>query len=120
MSNKDTYEKSDVQAKPVIIFMIYMAFLCIFTFIVCSVIFRACEKGFEFLDTKPHNMFTKQTPPDSPLLLIHEPANYKAALAKENAKLHGYGWVSKEAGVAYIPIDQAKSLYLKKTSKKVL
>ncbi|MFT7637725.1 MAG: hypothetical protein ACI9Y8_001503 [Candidatus Omnitrophota bacterium] len=118
MSPKDTYEKSDVEAKPVVIFMIYMAVLCIFTFVVCAVIFRGFEKGFEFIDTKPHNMFNKQTPPDSPLLLIDEPANYQVALSKENTKLHGYGWLSKEAGIAHIPIEEAKALYLKKKLKK--
>jgi hypothetical protein len=45
-----------------------------------------------------------------PQLLTNEPMALQTQRENEQKKLHGYGWVNQAAGVAQIPIDQAKKL----------
>jgi hypothetical protein len=49
-----------------------------------------------------------------PKLMIVEPMNLKDVRTEEQAQLHGYGWMDEKAGIAHIPIDQAKKLTLER------
>lgn len=50
----------------------------------------------------------------SPSLQTTPWTDLKKLRSDENAYLHSYGWVDESAGVARIPIDQAKALLLRK------
>jgi hypothetical protein len=50
----------------------------------------------------------------SPQLLTNEPAVLKQVRESEQQVLHGYGWVDEKAGIARMPIDEAKKLILKR------
>ena len=52
--------------------------------------------------------------PRSPSLLTDEPANLHKFQADETKKLEGYGWIDERAGVARVPIEQAKKLILQR------
>lgn len=45
-----------------------------------------------------------------PQLLTNEPAVLQILRRTESERLHGYGWVDQQAGIAQIPIDEAKKL----------
>jgi hypothetical protein len=47
-----------------------------------------------------------------PPLLTDEPSVLAKQRDAEQKRLHGYGWVNQGAGVAHIPIDEAKKLIL--------
>ena len=47
-----------------------------------------------------------------PQLLTNEPMNLQQQRDKEQKVLHGYGWVNQGAGIARMPIDEAKKLLL--------
>ena len=49
-----------------------------------------------------------------PKLMTVEPMHLKDVRAAEQQELHGYGWVDEKAGVARIPIDEAKKLTLER------
>ena len=49
-----------------------------------------------------------------PQLLTNEPMNLRQQRDKEQKVLHGYGWVNQGAGIARMPIDEAKKLILER------
>ena len=62
---------------------------------------------------------TRETPYFSrnvggPQLLTDEPRALREERDKEAKRLHGYGWISQPAGVAHVPIEQAKKLILER------
>jgi hypothetical protein len=68
--------------------------------------------------TMPNNqvgtaVFTPETVA-GPHLLTNEPVNLQEQRDKEQKLLHGYGWVNQAAGVARMPIDEAKKLIVER------
>lgn len=51
---------------------------------------------------------------NGPQLLTNEPMALQMQREAEQKKLHGYAWVNQGAGVAQIPIDQAKKLIVER------
>ncbi len=49
-----------------------------------------------------------------PKLMTGEPMNLRDMRTEEQTQLHGYGWMNEKAGVAHIPIDEAKKLTLER------
>ena len=49
-----------------------------------------------------------------PKLMTGEPVHLKEMRTEEQAQLHGYGWMDEKAGVAHIPIEEAKRLTLER------
>jgi hypothetical protein len=58
-------------------------------------------------------IFTPETVA-GPHLLTNEPMNLQQQRDKEQKVLHSYGWVNQAAGVARIPIDEAKKLIVER------
>ena len=50
----------------------------------------------------------------SPQLITSEPALLRTLRGTEQKALHEYGWVDQKAGVARVPIDQAKKLIVER------
>ena len=53
-------------------------------------------------------------PAPQPQLLTNEPAALRQLRETEDQALHQYGWVDQAAGVARVPIDQAKKLLIER------
>ncbi|MGH9372317.1 MAG: hypothetical protein ACRD15_12360 [Vicinamibacterales bacterium] len=49
-----------------------------------------------------------------PLLLTSEPTALQKQRAGEQERLHGGGWVNEQAGIAFIPIEEAKKLVVQR------
>jgi hypothetical protein len=49
-----------------------------------------------------------------PKLMTGEPSYLSQVRTEEEQQLHGYGWVDEKAGVARIPIDEAKKLTIER------
>jgi len=62
----------------------------------------------------PASPLAKRTVPPEPRLQIEAPKDLKSLQAAEQEVLTTYAWVSKEAGVARIPIERAMQLVLER------
>ena len=66
--------------------------------------------------TMPNNQIGKAVfSPETvggPQLLANEPMALEKQRDTEQKRLHGYGWVNQGAGVAHMPIEEAKKLIL--------
>jgi hypothetical protein len=60
----------------------------------------------------------EQRLPPEPRLEIDSGANLARLRAEEDARLNGYGWVDKRAGVVRIPIERAMVLMVEREKKK--
>ena len=49
-----------------------------------------------------------------PRLLTNEPKELQKQRSEEATRLHGYGWANQSAGVAFMPIENAKKLILER------
>ena len=52
--------------------------------------------------------------PPAPRLLEHEPENLLKFRMEETKKLEGYGWMDEKAGIARVPIEEAKKLIVQR------
>jgi hypothetical protein len=57
--------------------------------------------------------YQQQAPPE-PRLQIHPQQDLRDLRAREDALLHGYGWVDKNTGVARIPIEEAMKIVVQR------
>jgi hypothetical protein len=58
------------------------------------------------------------SPPGAPALQV-EPAKDMVELKAANeAKLNAYGWIDEDAGIAHIPIDEAKRLVVERARER--
>jgi hypothetical protein len=57
--------------------------------------------------------YQQQAPPE-PRLQIHPQQDLRDLRAREDAMLHGYGWVDKNTGVAHIPIEDAMRIVVQR------
>ena len=64
---------------------------------------------FNARDSRPRTIATPE-PFAQPQLQINPELDLQTWQATQEAWLHGYGWISEEAGVAHIPIERAMEL----------
>lgn len=57
--------------------------------------------------------YQQQLPPE-PRLQVHPQQDLRELRAREDAILHGYGWVDKNAGVARIPVEEAMKIVVQR------
>ncbi len=62
----------------------------------------------------PHSAEYQQQAPPEPRLQIHPQQDLRDFRAREDAVLHGYGWVDKNTGVARIPIEEAMKIVVQR------
>jgi hypothetical protein len=55
--------------------------------------------------------------PPEPRLQTAPAADLRALRAAEDAELHGYGWVDRQAGVVHIPIERAMELVAREAAR---
>jgi len=108
------HERSDADTKKVVMFLVVLA----------AIIVAACLSMwgvFVYLNAHqpptgpPRSLLVKgrQLPP-LPRLQISETEDIGALVAAENKRLDSYGWIDKDGGIAYIPIQRAMDLILER------
>jgi hypothetical protein len=108
------YEKSDLRPRPIVVFGVVLAVVMVLAFV-------AAYGMIQFLgwwerprlETPASPLATRVVPPQ-PRLQVAAPKDLKALQAAEQDVLTTYAWVSKEAGIARIPIDRAMQLVLER------
>lgn len=61
-------------------------------------------------EVTPLPFLAERQPPPAPRLQVDPPADLRKLRAAEDAVLHSYGWVDREAGIVRIPIERAVEL----------
>jgi len=121
---EDRFERTDARFSEIVWWMI-----AILVFIIILVV--ATYRYFEYSRRQVANSFSKPSPmvpkgqhaqvltPEQYPLQLDPAADMKSFLKEEDRQLHSYSWVSKEAGVVSLPIDQAIDIALQPGKLKV-
>jgi hypothetical protein len=114
--NEDVaHEDSDVNIRQLIGYTIGLLALCLAAAAVVLVVFNMLEGQAAKADPvlSPNAIPAGQQPPE-PRLLVNEPGALLKQREAEAEMLGKYGWVDQAAGVARVPIDEAKKLLLQR------
>jgi hypothetical protein len=112
MHNDDVaHEHSDINVRTVLAFAAGMAVVVAASALLVWIVFRTLEGQAAASDPElsPVAAPAGQQPP-APRLLTDEPGNLRRVRAEEANTLDRYGWVDERAGVAHVPIEEAKKL----------
>jgi hypothetical protein len=120
-------ESSGINARPVLAFLIILGVATIIVFVVIKGLLVAFDKMDEARKAQPSTALpeglVRKLPPeprlqgapgtnDLPSLLpLDEMKEYRKMV---DEKSESYGWVTKEAGIAHIPISRAKDLIVER------
>jgi hypothetical protein len=117
------HEHSDVNVSAILGFTGATAVIAIVSAVAMWGLFVVFEKQAEARDPQASPVAMPSTPlpmrssgnpvfavGPEPRLLIREPLVLQELRNSEDRKLHQYGWVDQNAGVAQVPIDEAKKL----------
>jgi hypothetical protein len=109
------HEQSDVNVRAIVSFAIGLVIVAAVLQLALYGMLRLMEWNAARNDPARHPLATTQTqaPPEPRLQPdpVHDMERMRAA---EEQRLHSYGWVDKEKGVAHIPIEQAMELVVKR------
>jgi len=121
------HEHSDINIRAIVWSAVVVTVVCIATAILMALLFRFLEVQAKASDPRlsPLAMPATVMPPTTtaspefgsapePRLLTNEPAMLRQLREREQGQLDGYGWADERAGVARIPIDEAKKLMLER------
>jgi hypothetical protein len=128
MENPDTvHEHSDVNVRAILIFASIVAAVCVAAAIIVLGVFTLFEKQAKARDPQlsplavsaPDMPRTTAGSPyfgaaPSPELITSEPTVLRQLRDKEDKALNQYGWVDQGAGIAHVPIEQAKKLLIER------
>jgi hypothetical protein len=129
LHNEDVaHEHSDINIRAIVWSAVIVAVLCIGTAVLIYFLFfgvfekqaRQRDPQLSPLAMPATNMpATTTASPEfgsarEPRLLTSEPTYLRQSRESEHQVLHGYGWADQKAGVARIPIDEAKKLMLER------
>jgi hypothetical protein len=108
------YEKSDLKPKPILAFGVVLSLVTVLAFVATYGMIRLLgwwERPW--LETPASPLATRTLPPE-PRLQVDAPKELQALRTAEQDTLTTYAWVSKEAGIARIPIERAMQLVLQR------
>ena len=116
MHNPDVaHEEADINVRTVLMFAGGFAVIVLSAALLMGLVFRVLSNQAAASDPQvsPLALPSGQSPP-APNLLTNEPAGLRKFQAEEADKLHGYGWVDQQGGVARVPIEEAKKLIVQR------
>ena len=116
LHNEDVaHEHTDVSIRTLVMFALGLAAVTGAVMLAMAGLFVAFENNAAKSDPvlSPHAIPSGQLPPQ-PRLLVNEPANFQKVREAEAKTLSEYAWVDQAAGVARLPIAEAKKLLLHK------
>jgi hypothetical protein len=116
MHNPDVaHEEADINLRTVLSFAAGLTVVVLVAAVLMWIMFRALEAQAERNDPQlsPLALPAGRQPP-APRLLEHEPETLLKFRMEETKKLEGYGWVDEKAGIARVPIEEAKKLIVQR------
>ena len=114
--NEDVaHEEADVDIRQLVTYTMGMALLCVVSGVIVLGLFNLFERQAAKNDPvlSPLVQPSGQLPPE-PRLVVNEPLILEKHHETEAEMLEKYGWVDQAAGVARVPIAEAKKLLLER------
>ena len=114
MHNEDVaHEHSDINIRTVLAFGAGMVVVVVATALIVWIVSADSNGRRRRTTRRSHRRGPPagQQPP-APQLLTDEPDNLRKVRAEEANTLERYGWIDEHAGVAHVPIEEAKKLLL--------
>jgi hypothetical protein len=108
------YEKSDLRPRPILVFAVILALVTILALVATYGMIRFLGWWDRPRLETPASPLATRTVPSEPRLQVEAPKELTRLQATEQEVLTTYGWVSKEAGIARIPIERAMQLVLER------
>ena len=112
MHNEDVaHEHTDLNIRALMSSAIGLVVLVMISAVLVALLFRGLE--YQASGRDPQMSPVAAPPgqkPAGPQLLTDEPGNLRKIRTEEAQKLDGYGWVDQKAGIAHVPIEEAKKL----------
>jgi hypothetical protein len=109
MSTPNGHEPHDVAARPVLLAALALAAVLVLVSGGQLLLLRFYEHRAAEHEAPAAPLAEARTPPE-PQLLPDPRSALLELRAEEEALLHGYGWVNREAGIVRIPIERAIDL----------
>jgi hypothetical protein len=108
------HERSNIQFRPVLLFAVGLVMLSVMTFAAMGWLFNYFAVRQATVDVPPSPLADPRQLPPEPRLQVSPGVDLKRTRAAENATLHSYRWVDRDAGVVGIPIDRAIAILAEK------
>ncbi len=104
------YEDYHLNIGPVLIATAAIVAVALLSFIAMWAMFHGLEQASIYLSDDPPPMVAHQEPHRGPLIQAVPPAELAQVRAETQRTLTEYGWVDRDAGVVYLPIERAIDL----------
>lgn len=114
LSHAHDHERTDAKVKPLVIFLVLMAGMVFFAFVVTSVLFEFFEQRLESTTAPAGPLQVMDEEPPGPQLQVVPGLDRRAMDAEDRQRLEEWGWVDEGAGVARIPVEKAMDALLEK------
>jgi hypothetical protein len=101
------YETSDADVPVIVRYGFVMYVVIGLTFILMWALHFFFEKTPFKFDREATSMQLERNLPPTPRLQVNQSGDLKDFRAREEDRLHSYGWVNKQAGVVHVPIEKA-------------
>jgi hypothetical protein len=109
------HEEADVNIRTVLTFAVGLAIVVMIAAGLMGIMFRVLSNQAAARDPQVSPLAPPSgQPPPAPRLLTGEPGYLSKFRAEETKNLEGYGWVDQTAGVARVPIEEAKKLLIQR------
>ncbi len=112
-----TYEHTDAHVGPMVKFVLWLFISAIIVHLgLAGMYWFLIRESTERVDTQRYPLAVNAPPglPAEPRLQQFPRNELYDFRSKEEAELHSYGWVDKDAGTVHIPIDDAMRLMLER------
>src|SRR5262245_1612241 len=115
MHNVDVaHEHGDINVRMIVMSGVSLFAVAAFSALAMLGLFKVFERQAAARDTQVSPLAIEGDQPPKPRLQTNEPAGLRKFRAIEDEKLLNYGWVDEKAGVAHIPIEEAKKKLLER------
>ena len=104
------HELRDARARPIFLLGIGLIVLILFTLASMSWMFQYLTQREARLDVTGSPLADTREPPSGPRLQVAPALDLSVIRAEEDARLSSYGWVDREEGLVWIPIDRAMDI----------
>jgi hypothetical protein len=110
-----TYEHTDADVRPMINFAMWLVISTVIVMVgLAGMYWLLIRESNEGVDTRRYPLAVSGRLPAEPRLQQFPRNELYEFRMKEDAELHSYGWVDKNAGTVHIPIEDAMRLMLQR------
>jgi hypothetical protein len=111
-----SYEHTDANVWQIVKFAIWLLITAIVVHVGMGGMYKMLIEQAKVTTEQPYPLASTTEPrlPPSPRLQQFPRNEYYQHYVTEQQRLHGYGWINKDAGVVHIPIEDAMRLTLER------